>query len=97
MAKKVIAIKETEGDARLEHEANEERISAPKYKSARGKRDNRIAILVPKSLHEELTLYAMATDRSVGDILNDLLEDFVADEKRKAKIDAMKALRSSSE
>ncbi len=95
MAKKTPIIKETPGDDELEHEANKKRISAPKYKSERGPRDNRISVLVPKSLHEDLTLYTMATGTSVGEIVNGLLEDFVADEKRKAKIDALRALRSS--
>jgi hypothetical protein len=97
MAKKTVEINMTPGDDRLEHEANEKRISAPKYKSERGERKARLTVLLPESLHEEMSMYATVTKQSMGDIINDMLEEFVADPKNKAKIDAQRKAYESAE
>jgi len=49
-----------------------------KYKSGkRGPRDTKISALIPASLYEEIRLLARAKNRSVGDMINEFLEDQV--------------------
>ncbi len=92
MAKKLVDIRENQGDDRKELEAISQRRTATRRKSQRGKRDDRLTVLVPSSLHVELSLYARATNQSVGDIVNELLEDYLKDEDRQGKIAIIKEL-----
>ncbi|MBR4685810.1 MAG: hypothetical protein IKP04_04705 [Candidatus Methanomethylophilaceae archaeon] len=92
MAKKVVEIKQTPGNDEKEREAISQRRSTPRRKSQRGIRDDRLTVLVPKSLHKELSMYATATQRSVGDIVNELLEDYLKDEERQDKIAIVREL-----
>ena len=96
MAGKKIEIKQTKADEGVEQEAIDSRRSTPKRKSARGKREDRLTILIPKSLHEEVTLYAQGTRQSVGDILNAYLEDLVSTEEAQKKIAKARAFNEES-
>ena len=89
-AKKQIDIKQTVSDEAVEEAAIKDRRSASlvNRKSERGVRKNRLTVLVPESLHEEVTLYAKASNRSVGDIVNELLEDLVGQDTAKERIEA---------
>lgn len=92
-AKKSVEIKQTVSDEREEEEALKKRRSASlvNRKSERGKRGTRLTVLIPKSLHEDVTLYAKASDRSIGDIVNELLEGLVGQDAAKERIEAARA------
>ena len=70
-----------------------DRIGKGKYKSGkRGARDTKISALIPKSLYEEIRLLARATNRSVGDMINEFLEDQV--QANRKKIDALRDIEN---
>lgn len=93
---KEVKIVETPTDTRLEEEAAKNRIK-PAYKSgARGPRNHKVTVLVPKSLNEELKILAIITNRSTGDVMNEYLEQYIRENQ--GKIDTFrKALESSRE
>jgi len=67
-----------------------------RYKSGRrGPRDTKISALIPRSLYEEIRLLARAKNRSVGDMINEFLEDQV--EANRKKIDALRELEESED
>jgi len=60
-----------------------------KYKSGkRGARNTKISVLVPESLYQEARLLARVKDRSIGDMINEFLEDQV-----RANMDDIEALK----
>ena len=74
---KTVPIKETKTDETVEQQAIDSRRSVPKRKSDRGLRTTRITALVPESLYNEVRLLAKVKDRSIGDMINEFLEDQV--------------------
>jgi hypothetical protein len=92
-AKKQTEIKLTVSDENVEQEAINERrsTSLTKRKSSRGKRNANLNILVPKSLREDFTLYAKASNTSMGDIINEYLEKLVSSPEGQRKIEAARA------
>ena len=94
MAKKT-EIKITATDQRIEEEAIKGRRSKKvDYLSSRGPRDYKVTVLIPSSLNEDVKDLKAVTKRSLGDIVNEALEDYV--KKNADKLERIRAIMDES-
>ena len=94
MAKKT-EIKITETDQRIEEEAIKGRRSKKvDYLSGRGPRDYKVTVLIPSSLNEDVKDLKAVTKRSLGDIVNEALEEYV--KKNADKLERIRAIMDES-